>query len=152
MSAWPLVHERDDGIRPAGRPDECFYCHRKVGQEHKRQCGIIDKRVEMRVTAKLPDGRTLRGAGSSTSPTGGCRTIRSSTRTTLAGAAETFFGSGIRGSVTWQAGDPWDALEAIYESDGGSCLCNGELYFEFVRVIDATPRWKIREAVPGRSN
>ena len=23
---WPTVHEKDDGIRPAGRPDQCFYC------------------------------------------------------------------------------------------------------------------------------
>ena len=28
---WPLVDKNDDGIRPAGRQDACFYCGQRVG-------------------------------------------------------------------------------------------------------------------------
>lgn len=28
----PIVKKDDTGIRPAGKPDECFYCHSKVGE------------------------------------------------------------------------------------------------------------------------
>lgn len=45
---WPKVIENDPGIRPAGKPDECFYCHRKVGQEHGRECVIVNKKVKVR--------------------------------------------------------------------------------------------------------
>ena len=29
LASCPLVDPKDDGIRPAGKPDECFYCNRK---------------------------------------------------------------------------------------------------------------------------
>ena len=48
MSEWPIVLQNDDGIRPAGRPDECFYCDRKVGEEHKDHCVVVKKKVEMK--------------------------------------------------------------------------------------------------------
>jgi hypothetical protein len=40
------VTEDDDGIRPAGRRDECFYCHRKVGEVHKETCVMLHQEVE----------------------------------------------------------------------------------------------------------
>lgn len=43
---WPKVIIGDDGIRPKRPPDECFYCHQKVGQEHGRECAVIRKRVQ----------------------------------------------------------------------------------------------------------
>jgi hypothetical protein len=45
---WPLVAINDDGIRPAGEPDECFYCNKKVGQPHGRDCVVVTKRVLVR--------------------------------------------------------------------------------------------------------
>lgn len=30
----------DDGIRPAGKPDECFFCHQHVGSNHTKGCAI----------------------------------------------------------------------------------------------------------------
>lgn len=42
---WPLVLEDDDGIRPRGAPDECFYCNRKVGEEHGPECVTVHKVV-----------------------------------------------------------------------------------------------------------
>jgi hypothetical protein len=44
---WPLVALNDDGIRPAGRSDECFYCRQRVGQPHQRDCVIVRKKVRV---------------------------------------------------------------------------------------------------------
>lgn len=41
----PIVTKDDDGIRPAGKPDECFYCSEKVGQKHKLDCVTITRKV-----------------------------------------------------------------------------------------------------------
>ena len=49
VSEWPRVLPNDDGIRPGGRPDECFYCHSKVGELHGEECVIVEKRVAYRV-------------------------------------------------------------------------------------------------------
>lgn len=38
---WPLVLPDDDGIRPAGSPDQCFYCHARVGQTHGEECVCV---------------------------------------------------------------------------------------------------------------
>lgn len=46
----PLVLVNDDGIRPAGRPDECLYCHQKVGQPHLYDCVILSKKVKIKYT------------------------------------------------------------------------------------------------------
>jgi len=49
----PLVLEDDDGIRPAGRPDECFYCRQKVGTPHGEECVIPQKKVKITYTFDL---------------------------------------------------------------------------------------------------
>lgn len=38
--------------RPAGRPDECFYCHRKLGENHISDCVLIRKKVKIRLTVE----------------------------------------------------------------------------------------------------
>jgi hypothetical protein len=48
--AWPLVDPKDDGIRPAGEPDACFYCSQKVGQPHALDCVVVKKKVVVRYT------------------------------------------------------------------------------------------------------
>jgi hypothetical protein len=47
------VLSNDHGIRPAGRPDECFYCHQKVGSPHKLNCVCLHKRVKARYTYEI---------------------------------------------------------------------------------------------------
>lgn len=47
----PDVLPNDEGIRPAGPSDECFYCHRKVGTPHGAKCSVVLKRVMLRVEA-----------------------------------------------------------------------------------------------------
>lgn len=44
----PSVLTNDDGIRPAGEPDECFYCHQKVGTPHREECVCVNKKVKVR--------------------------------------------------------------------------------------------------------
>ena len=36
-----IVTADDEGIRPAGKPDECFYCLRKVGELHRDDCVTV---------------------------------------------------------------------------------------------------------------
>jgi len=52
-SAWPLVDPNDDGIRPAGPPDACFYCGQQVGQPHGATCVIVEKVVRLRYTFEV---------------------------------------------------------------------------------------------------
>lgn len=51
----PFVTEDDDGIRPAGKPDECFYCKQKVGERHKSDCATVVKKVLLKVTVILEE-------------------------------------------------------------------------------------------------
>lgn len=53
MSSWPKVLPNDDGIRPAGRPNQCFYCYRMVGEEHLRDCVVIKKKVRLSYTYEV---------------------------------------------------------------------------------------------------
>lgn len=50
---WPLVAINDDGIRPAGEPDECFYCNQKVGLPHGHDCVCVKKRVLVRYVVEV---------------------------------------------------------------------------------------------------
>lgn len=50
---WPLVVEKDDGLRPSGPPDECFYCHQKIGQPHGPECVVVTKTVKVRYTFEI---------------------------------------------------------------------------------------------------
>lgn len=46
-TGWPMVVPNDDGIRPAGPEDACFYCGQKVGTAHRRDCTIVTKKVKV---------------------------------------------------------------------------------------------------------
>jgi hypothetical protein len=48
MSEFPVVTSDDHGIRPAGKPDACFYCGSKVGERHGPDCAVVVKRVRVR--------------------------------------------------------------------------------------------------------
>ncbi len=55
---WTVL-ENDHGIRPAGKDDECFYCHQKVGQEHKpdcvTRCRTVVVEFAFRITRAVPE-------------------------------------------------------------------------------------------------
>jgi hypothetical protein len=44
----------DNGPRPAGKPDECFYCQRPIGAEHEADCVMRDRTVVVRLTVEYP--------------------------------------------------------------------------------------------------
>jgi hypothetical protein len=46
----PLVLTDDDGIRPAGKPDECFYCNQKIGTPHLKDCVCVTKIIKAQYT------------------------------------------------------------------------------------------------------
>jgi len=144
---WPLVDPRDDGIRPAGRPDECFYCHRRVGYTHGRECVIVQKRVEMRVTAKLP-GSAVTGRWVFDEPHEWDEVMSEFHKNESSWCANNFLDECAKpGAVEWDDGaDPWAELEALVDDESGRCLC-GVLSFEFVRVVDPTPRRSLNRSV-----
>jgi len=53
-----LEHTRmvtpENGPRPAGKPDECFYCRQPVGSPHKDDCVCFCKIVMVKVEMTLP--------------------------------------------------------------------------------------------------
>ena len=49
----PLVLIDDDGIRPAGNPDKCFYCQQKVGTPHKQECVAVHKKIKAKYTFEI---------------------------------------------------------------------------------------------------
>jgi hypothetical protein len=144
---WPLIEPNDDGIRPAGPPDACFYCDQKVGARHGFDCVIVTKRVEMRVRAKLPSGE-FAGSWQFDEPHSWDARMSQFYRNESSWCAGNFMRERAAGTVVWDVGDPWPEIAALNESSdqpGGRCLC-GFLQFEFVRVVDATPRRKLRES------
>lgn len=38
--------------RPTGKPDECFYCSQKIGEEHKKNCVIRKKTIVVDFTIR----------------------------------------------------------------------------------------------------
>lgn len=53
---WPVVLSDDHGIRPAWRPDECFYCRARVGHRHAVDCVTVYQHVRFDV---FIDGRKV---------------------------------------------------------------------------------------------
>ncbi len=150
MTDWPLVAKTDDGIRPAGAPDECFYCRRKVGQSHALDCTIVHKLVEYKVVAVLSDGTTFSGLWQREEPFEWDAAQMNFARNDSSWCANNFLGAADAsasekdphsGSATWDASEDgsvrWAALRAEGEKEG--CLCTA-LSFYFVRVVDPNPR------------
>ena len=47
---WTIT---ESSTRPAGKPDECFYCHRKIGEEHAGTCVIRSRTVVCEIKLEL---------------------------------------------------------------------------------------------------
>jgi hypothetical protein len=129
---WPIVQVDDDGIRPAGQPDQCFYCRSRVGEPHGLQCVIVQKTVRVRYTfeidVQVPHHWTK----------------------------EQF--EFHRNDSTWCADNGLDDLrENIVQeriSDRatvGTCLCEG-FHAEWLGVTDDTPRALTRPQAKERNN
>ncbi|MDA4133171.1 MAG: hypothetical protein OK454_08630 [Thaumarchaeota archaeon] len=146
MNDWPIVDVKDDGIRPAGPQDTCTYCRQKIGTPHLRDCVIVTKRVLLRVTARLPDGTLLVGDWEKCVPySDNAQQIEHHLNDGFL-CANTFMQEQDTAAVTWllvpRTKDPWQRLREIF--DANACLC-AVLHFNFLRVLDETPRCLIRE-------
>lgn len=138
---WPLVNPNDDGIRHAGRPDECLYCRSRIGQPHGAECVMVTKRIEMRVTATMPTGETVVGLWQLDEPFSWTRENSEFHKNESTWCANNMLDD--LGDVVWDAGaaDPSAWLKSQDESD--ECLCRA-LEFKFVRIVDGTPRRKLK--------
>lgn len=115
-TGWPLVAVNDDGIRPAGRPDRCFYCQQRVGMPHTRTCVVILKRIRVRyiftVEIDVPhswDKDTVEFH---------------------------------RNESSWCGDNALDDIDQFVPV--GACLCPF-MACEFVEVVDETPKRDLRE-------
>lgn len=56
---WPV---EDEGIRPAGPPDRCFYCDQPRDEPHAAECVVrlrtVVVEVTLRVVRKVPESWT----------------------------------------------------------------------------------------------
>lgn len=112
----PLVDENDGGIRPAGKPDECFYCQQKVGQPHKYDCVCVTKKVKVKCTIEyeieVPHFWTKEQI------------------------------EFHRNLSSWCSDNLIDELQEI--SDSGNCLCNSAT-FEYLETTNSKPFRKLRK-------
>ncbi len=46
-----MIEATDDGIRPAGEPDQCFYCGHRVGELHSVGCVITWSHKKVKLVA-----------------------------------------------------------------------------------------------------
>jgi hypothetical protein len=140
---WPLVDEHDDGIRPAGGSDVCFFCKAKVGQPHGSECVIVTKRIEMAVKATFPDGSKAIGKWIFDEPHSWDAGMSEFSKNESSWCAGNILHH--QGEIAWVTGeDVWSKLEALHEA--GDCLCN-VITFQFERVVDDTPKRELQ--MPG---
>lgn len=117
---WPLVAVNDDGIRPAGKPDACFYCQQKVGHPHARDCVVVSKKVRLRYTidveVSVPHFWTKN---------------------------EIEF---HRNQSSWCAGNIITEIVEYEErvEESGDCMC-GKVHCTFMEVSDNTPTRELRK-------
>lgn len=109
--SFPLVKHGDYGIRPAGKPDQCFYCYSKIGQPHRADCVVVTKRVKIKATITIDievphdwDKKMIEFH---------------------------------RNDGTWCSSNFANDVER-YKASTGSCMCQ-ETKIEFVEVVDDTP-------------
>ncbi len=114
---WPLVAPNDDGIRPAGPPDECFYCRGKVGQPHARDCVVVTKTVRVRYSVEL--------------------------ELTVPHHWKKEDLEFHRNEGSWCANNALDELHERFDGDG-QCMC-GAFTCEYLSDADVTPRRELRE-------
>lgn len=57
---YPIVTPDDDGIRPAGAPDACFYCGSKVGERHGPNCVTVrsERLLEVKILIRSQEPRS----------------------------------------------------------------------------------------------
>lgn len=51
----PETHQvtAENGPRPAGRDDECFYCHQPIGMNHAPDCVCRKRTIKLKLTTEV---------------------------------------------------------------------------------------------------
>lgn len=117
MPRWPLVVPNDDGIRPAGKPDQCLYCKSRIGEPHALDCVVVKKVVRLKYTIEVD------------------------VQVPHSWSADDI--NFHRNESSWCAGNAVDEIVQQAKS-GGGCLC-ARFSSQLVEVVDDTPRRKINE-------
>jgi len=109
---WPIVTLDDDGIRPAGPADECFYCRAKLGQPHDETCVTVHQKVRVRysfdVDIDVPHSWTTEDI------------------------------EFHRNDSSWCAGNAIDELSRMYPENGSACPCH-VFTAKVLEFVDRTP-------------
>jgi len=136
-AVWPVMTHDDPGIRPAGRPDRCFYCNAHIGEPHGAECVTVVRLVEIRITAEVGD-KTFTSTWRVLEPCSFDADSINFMYNESTWCASNLLRDHVKPNVTWDQPGVWEVLQALYDS-GESCLCS-EISCEYVRDIDSTPR------------
>lgn len=130
--AWPAVLPDDDGIRPAGPPDRCFYCGRRVGAPHAADCVTVYQSVRYDVLV----GGAVVGTYDLMEPHAWDDGIMTLVRNDGSWCADDALDE-----IAWDAAampDPDAALARYKAATRSRCSC-GWLEFRVARVLDRGP-------------
>lgn len=94
--------------RPAGPPDECFYCYQKVGTPHKSECVLVCKKIKIRMIVEYEAERPASWDKHQ---------------------IEFHYNDS-----SWCAGNALQELKTYTEKANNTCLCN-EAHFEYVEDV-----------------
>jgi hypothetical protein len=133
--SWPLAHAQDDGLRPGGDPDKCFYCNQKIGDPHTQDCVIVTKLVLLRIETVDHD---VTGIWEHNVPWSWDPEMINFMYNEGSWCASNIF---AEDRVTW---DQSNAEEHLKELTRSGCLCD-KIRFDFARVLDDTPRRKLKQ-------
>ena len=133
QNKWPTVLENDNGIRPAGKPDECFYCKQKVGQLHKQNCVVVTSILRFKVLLNNKEVGTYERH----------EPYSQDLDTIMFRLNEgTWCADNCLDDVDWS---DESAIKTIEDHrNTGSCTCP-LLSFEFLQIVDVGPYVEIRE-------
>lgn len=126
---WPIVTADDDGIRPAGPPDECFYCQKKVGSYHNRKCVTVKKRVRYNVLFKNVVVGTFDRDDPHFWTEYDCNFHKNESSWCADNALD---------EIQWKDPSIFERIQAAANVSDEDCYC-GVLSFEFLEVIDPGP-------------
>lgn len=138
VATWPAVLPDDDGIRPAGAPDECFYCQQKVGQPHKPDCVTVTKNVLYDVLMDDKKVGTLLWPEPHGWSPEQCEFVRNESSWCADNAIN---------SIKWTDPEAEKTIAALGEWE---CSCS-RLGFRFVRVEDCGPFVQLKEVTCPRT-
>jgi hypothetical protein len=141
----PRVDSWDDGIRPAGPSDACFYCRQTVGTPHTRDCVIVQKTIELEVIARLPNDILFRGVWQLEVPYAWEPAQIEFAKNESTWCKSNLLDERETGKVSWNDPTAWDKLLPLDED--GACLCS-VLSFRVLRIVDPGPKRAIRKPQP----